>query len=149
MSTEVRYADTCPEECPSAPVRYDHEPVVPCSMMRIRTGSEIIKFVDQCTRCGYTDPNALDRWAEDWYKRQSAGSGAEMRTALAAVGEPFTFVRGSDADITLSEAIGQALGAASMCWEHPEKASTFDSSRAARIFKALHAIIEEKRPATQ
>ena len=109
MSAVVRYADSCPEECPSAPIRV---PVVPCSMMRIRTGSEIVKFVEQCTRCGYLDPASLDRAAEDWYKRRQAGEGSAMRTSLAISGDPFTFVRSSKADITLDEALGQALGAA-------------------------------------
>jgi hypothetical protein len=111
-------------------------------MMEIRTRSETIKFVMQCTRCGYIDPAGLDRWAEDAAKRSLSASAT--RTAMAISGEPFTFVRGSDADITLREALGQALGAASTCWEHPEQAGVFNSTRAKRIYEQLYLLIQEK-----
>lgn len=130
-------------ECPAAPVQANGS-VIRCSMGIVETGSGIIKTVEQCSRCGWIDPASLDRAAEDWYKRRQAGSGAEMRTAMAISGEPFTFVRSSEADITLDEAIGQALGAASMCWEHPERAGTFNSSRAARIYTQLRLLLQEK-----
>lgn len=136
-----RYADDCPKECPAAPIQQGGVPI-PCSMIELRTGSEKIKFVLQCSRCGYLDPGKLDEWADLATKRSLTAS--QMRTAMAISGEPFTFVRGSDADITLAEAVGQALGAASMCWEHPEAAGEFNSARAERIYKALMAIIAEK-----
>lgn len=136
-----RYADDCPKECPAAPIQQGGAPI-PCSMITIRTGSDKIKFVEQCSRCGYLNPQVLDNWADDAAKRSLNAS--QMRTAMAISGEPFTFVRSSDADITLSEAIGQALGAASMCWEHPEGAGTFDSERAGRIFAELYKLIQEK-----
>jgi len=137
----VRYASECPKECPSAP-RQPGDAPIPCSMMEIRTSSEKIKFVLQCTRCGYLDPGTLDRWADDAAKRSLSAS--EARTAMAISGEPFTFVRSSEADITLEEAIGQALGAASMCWETPEGAGEFNSTRASEIYLALYKIIKEK-----
>lgn len=133
-------------ECPAAPVQ-ENGSVIRCSMGSVETGSETLKAIEQCTRCGWLDPASLDRAAEDWYKRRQAGNGAAMRTALAATGIPFTFVRSSEEDISLREALGQALGAASMCWEHPEKAGVFDSTRAGEVYKALWALIEEKRPA--
>lgn len=45
-------------------------------------------------------------------------------------------------DVTLSEWIGQALGAASTCWEHIDQAGVFDSTRAAEIADALHAHVQ-------
>ena len=140
----IEFSSTCPQECPVMPLPEGKSPV-PCSMMEVRTGSQKIRFVLQCTRCGYLDPAVLDRWAESAAKESLSAS--EARTAMAISGEPFTFVRSSDADITLYDAIGQALGAASMCWENPAGAGVFDSSRAAEIYTALYKIINEKRPA--
>lgn len=96
-------------ECPAAPVQ-ENGSVIRCSMGPVETGSQIIKFIDQCSRCGWVDPASLDRWAEHWYKSRLDMTMA--RTALAAVGEPFAFVRGSERDLTLSEAVSQALAAA-------------------------------------
>lgn len=38
---------------------------------------------------------------------------------------------------TLTEAVGQALGAASVCWENPGGAGIFDSTRAKQIADEL------------
>ena len=54
-------------------------------------------------------------------------------------------------DVSLAEWIGQAIGAASMCWEDVAKAGVFDSTQALIISDSLHrhvqkvidAIIEE------
>ncbi len=40
------------------------------------------------------------------------------------------------------EAIGVALGAASMCWEHVERAGVFDSSRCGEVLDLLLAHLE-------
>jgi len=37
----------------------------------------------------------------------------------------------------VEELITQAIGEASMCWEHVEKAGTFDSDRASKISQKL------------
>jgi hypothetical protein len=42
------------------------------------------------------------------------------------------------------EAIGQAIGAASMCWEHPENAGVFDSTRAVELVDELIAFLQSK-----
>lgn len=47
-------------------------------------------------------------------------------------GEPFTF----------ATAIGQAIGAASMCWATVDGAGAFDSERACQIIEALYDEIE-------
>jgi hypothetical protein len=39
--------------------------------------------------------------------------------------------------LTIQEAVFQAIGAASVCWEHPEKAGVFDSDRAKDIGNGL------------
>lgn len=44
---------------------------------------------------------------------------------------------------TVEEAIFQALGAASMCWEHIEKAGIFESTRAKAIGDDLVARLVE------
>lgn len=48
--------------------------------------------------------------------------------------------------VSLGEAIGQALGAASTCWETLEGTGTFDSTRANGIATALLEFIDEHRP---
>lgn len=49
----------------------------------------------------------------------------------------FEFARRGAERLSPGEAIGQALGAASMCWEHPERAGIFQSERAEQIGVAL------------
>jgi hypothetical protein len=48
-----------------------------------------------------------------------------------------------DPELPIEEFIGQAVGAASMCWENPEGAGVFDSERAERIAEELTARISE------
>jgi hypothetical protein len=45
-------------------------------------------------------------------------------------------------DVTLSEWIGQAIGAASMCWSEAPT-GVFDSTHAARIADALHEHVQQ------
>lgn len=47
-------------------------------------------------------------------------------------------------DTPLHEAIGEAVGAASMCWQFPAGAGRFDSDRAAAIVDALEEFIHSK-----
>lgn len=49
--------------------------------------------------------------------------------------EPFAFDRRES--LTLTSAVYQAIGAASVCWENPGGAGVFDSDRAAEIAEAL------------
>lgn len=125
-------------DCPKAP----KGSALTCAMGTIDTGSNLVPKFMQCSRCGWVDPASLDAYAELGFKR--ALNKTEQRTAMAISGEPFTFVRGSERDITLDEAIGQALGAASMCWEKPESAGAFDGSRAKQIFTELKKLMQEK-----
>jgi len=48
-------------------------------------------------------------------------------------------------DTPLHEAIGQAIGAASMCWENVEAAGIFNSSRALEICEELEIFIKAKQ----
>ena len=48
---------------------------------------------------------------------------------------------------SLSNAVHQAIGAASMCWEHVDRAGVFESDRAAEIAAALLAEIESQQAA--
>lgn len=54
----------------------------------------------------------------------------------------FWFQRNEDQSLSLEEAIGQAIGAGSMCWENPAGAGEFDSRRAGEIVRALKDWIE-------
>lgn len=49
------------------------------------------------------------------------------------------------ADKPAHEAIGEAIGAASMCWEPPPSTAVFDSTRAVAIAEELEAFLREKR----
>lgn len=46
-------------------------------------------------------------------------------------------------DVSLAEWIGQAVGAASMCWEDVAKAGVFDSTQAGIISDSLHRHVQE------
>jgi hypothetical protein len=103
--------------------------------MPIETGAKLIRVMEQCTRCGWVNPAALDRWAEQSsIERMDAAS---QRAALAASGEPFTFVQSSDVPLSVREALSQALAAATMLGTPP------DVSRAQRIFQQMYAYIGE------
>lgn len=60
-------------------------------------------------------------------------------SALAAGWSPQPPSDGRVEDLALNEWVFQALGSASMCWEHPERAGVFDSTRAAVIGDVLMA----------
>ena len=47
-------------------------------------------------------------------------------------------------DVPVHEAVGQAIGAASMCWETPEGAGEFDSTRASAIVDELMSLLRRK-----
>ena len=55
--------------------------------------------------------------------------------------EPFEFDRREP--LTLTSAVYQAIGAASVCWENPAGAGVFDSDRAAEVAEALLSKIRE------
>ena len=42
------------------------------------------------------------------------------------------------------EFVGQAIGEASMCWSHPEKAGEFDSDKATEIRNKILSYFSEK-----
>lgn len=44
----------------------------------------------------------------------------------------------------IRDVIGEAVGAASMCWEHPEKAGEFDSVKATEIVDEVMHILQLK-----
>lgn len=104
-------------------------------MVSIRTGGERVMYVEQCVKCQWIDPASLDWWAENAIKL--AGSDRAKRIAASASTEPFAFVQQEGEELTLTEILYQALGAASMCWEHPDRAGIFDSTRAKMIGEAL------------
>jgi hypothetical protein len=60
-----------------------------------------------------------------------------------------------DESTPISRIVGEAVGLASMCWEHPEKAGVFDSDLARRIvdevLEALHgpSMMEVRRTARE
>lgn len=121
---------TQPQVCPKIPG-------ASCVLADVATGSKVIRRVIQCTRCGWLDPAALDRWAESAAKEQLTTRAQNI--AVAAEIEPFSFIVREGEPLTLEEAIGQAMGAVSMCWEPRPHAQVFDSVRAKRIYDALMA----------
>jgi hypothetical protein len=105
-------------------------------MQSVKLNSDtVVGYIERCRRCGWIDEKSLQWWVEDAIKRNT--SQRAKRIAVAAESQPFQFVQHPDEDLTLEEILFQALGAASMCWEHPEKAGTFDSTRAKAIGEAL------------
>jgi hypothetical protein len=48
-------------------------------------------------------------------------------------------------DTPLDEAIGEAIGAASVCWTHPEGAGVYLPDQATEIVKALLDLIQRKQ----
>src|SRR4051812_29946605 len=85
-------------------------------MISIKVNSESIPYVERCSHCGWIDGASLEWWGHNIIK--TSLSERAGRIALAAETEPFAFVQGSDGeDLTLEEILGQALGAASMCWD--------------------------------
>lgn len=102
--------------------------------------ASLIRFVELCSFCGWIDGAALDRWAEQAFKEQM-GRNAQL-IAVAAGTEPFAFAQMEGEELTLENVLGQALGAASMCWADVNAAGEFDSTRAARIYGALKAEVD-------
>ena len=47
-------------------------------------------------------------------------------------------------DKPIHEAIGEALGAASMCWQYPERAGLFEPETALRIADELIDLLQRK-----
>lgn len=110
-------------------------------MRSIRTGADKVVYVEQCATCLWIDPASLDWWADNAIK--TALSARAQRIAIATETEPFAFVQQQGEALTLIEIVYQALGAASVCWEHKDllAAGMFDSTRAKAIGDALMAEI--------
>lgn len=62
-----------------------------------------------------------------------------------ATRERWTFTRREGEELTVAEAVQQAVGGASMCWEHVRRAGVFDSDRALEVAEALTAFLEDVR----
>lgn len=56
----------------------------------------------------------------------------------------FEFSRNEDGSLSLEEAVGQAIGAGSMCWEHVDRAGVFQSDQAKIIVDELVRFIKEE-----
>lgn len=106
-------------------------------MRSIKTGSDMVPWVEQCATCLWVDNRALEQSGHSIIKRSL--SERASRIAVSVESEPFAFVQSSREDLTLEEVLGQALGAASVCWENRALlgAGTFDSTRAKAIYEAL------------
>lgn len=118
---------TAPEECPRLQLP------IPCAIGLVETGAKLVPKIEQCSRCGWVDPASLDRYAELGYKR--ALTPDAQRIALAASGEPFTFVQSRGEVLSVTEAIAQALAASSMLGDRP------DHDKAQRILSQLRAFV--------
>lgn len=56
---------------------------------------------------------------------------------------PLTFHREHDGTLSLESAVYQAVGAASMCWQHVDHAGVFDDARARWVADGLLAYLRE------
>jgi hypothetical protein len=111
-------------------------------MYSVQTGSTDIPYVEICRECGWVDPYALVRTANNIKKRTLTDRAA--RIAVAADIEPFAFVQQPDVVLSITEILVQALGAASVCWKDREALGEFDPSRAQSIFNALYDEVDRE-----
>lgn len=130
---------TQPEECPISPGVSEGDPT-PCALGDVSTGAKYIRMIQQCSRCGWVNPVALDGWAEQAAKEMLPA--AAQRTALAASGSTFAFVQTRGQVLSLREAVSQALAAANLLEVPPDPAA------ASRILNQLMAFIDETYSAT-
>jgi hypothetical protein len=124
-----------PGSCPKAPGGG------PCVLSDVATGAELIRWITQCTRCGWVDPTSLDERA-----RQAHGElmdGAAQRCAMAAGVEPFAFVQQTGVRLTFLEGISQAMTAVALAWERPEAAGGYNAERAKEIGADLYKLHRE------
>jgi hypothetical protein len=105
--------------------------------MASQSAGKLVRFVEICKLCGWIDAEALDGWAENAIKVNATENAQNI--ALAAGTKPFAFVQREEDGLKLEEVLGQALGAASMCWDHPDRAGIFNSRRAKEIYVRLYA----------
>jgi len=132
-------ADVPPLSCPKLPA----EQSGPCVVATRQTGAKYIRAIDSCERCGWLDPVVLDRSAEQAHAELMTG--LEQRIAMATGLKPFAFVLQTGYELTMPEAISQAMAAVSMCWELPEQAGRYDINRAKQIGLELLRLINEGR----
>jgi hypothetical protein len=100
-----------------------------------RSAGQKVRWVEICSLCDWIDTAKLDAWADNAIKE--AMTARAQRIAIAAETKPFTYVQQRGEEITLVEILYQSLGAASVCWETPEGAGLFDSTRAKEIGEKL------------
>lgn len=104
-------------------------------MISIKTSSPMVPWIERCQDCGLIDSHALEQTGHQIIKvslSERAG-----RIAVTAESEPFAFTQNSFDDLDLQEVLGQALGAASVCWVGGTGSLEFDGTRAKAIYEAL------------
>lgn len=109
-------------------------------IISLQTDAKHIPWLEVCRKCGWVDHEALDRSAESAIK--TSGTQRAQLIAAAASTEPFAFVQMSGEELTPSDVLYQALGAASMLWEDVESAGQFNTARAASLGRALEAEVD-------
>jgi hypothetical protein len=110
-------------------------------MVSVKTASPAVPYVERCSDCSWIDPTALQWWADNAVKNSL--NERARRIAVAAETEPFSFVNSAGLpEPDLDEILGQALGAASMCWVGGTGDLEFDSTRAKAIWEALRAEVD-------
>lgn len=109
-------------------------------MISVKTGSPKVPYVEVCSDCGFIDALALEWWADNAIKLSLQARAA--RIAVAAESEPFNFVQSSAEELELAEVLGQAMGAASICWVGGTGSLEFDGTRAKSVFERLYAEVQ-------
>lgn len=85
---------------------------------------------------------AMEKYVKDYAAGMATPITAADRKQLGA-DEKFEFHRVDGYPLTLEEAIGQAIGAGSMCWENMEGTGVFMSVRAKSIAEELTRFVKE------
>jgi hypothetical protein len=109
-------------------------------MISVKTGSPKVPYVERCRDCGLIDASSLEWWADNAIKMSLSARAGRM--AVATETEPFAFVQSECEELQLIEVLGQALGAASVCWVGGTGPLEFDGTRAKSVFTALLAEVE-------
>ena len=109
-------------------------------MISVKTGSAKVPYVEQCTDCSFIDATSLEWWADNAIKMSL--SARAQRMAVAAESEPFAIVQDSREELAIEEVLGQALGAASMCWVGGTGALEFDGKRAGEVYLVLYREVQ-------
>jgi len=124
------------------------------TMAKSRAGYDPLDTPCNPRRSAYSDGRLGDKMFEDALYRWGLFTGLMLRyreflseTDLWVLGEdpPTVAIFDWSLDTPLDQAIGEAIGAGSMCWTPKPSSQLFDSQRAVRIVEEVMAFIRSKQ----